>query len=231
MVEVGLVDVEVHHAGVRAADLRKVGVAQAAAHLGGTAPVLDLGLDLGVAALDDAGDDGVALAGALEVGHHLAHGAARIGDAEPLGGACGVEVEAAHLLEVHEDDGHVEVADGGEHVVAGGVGEQLAEDDVDVGGAELVARGGSGLLGGADAAVDDLDGVGQGGDEVGILLLELGNELRELGQVRAEGDGEDGCLCLGLYEHGGVLSKDFHQLVEYPLTDEMGRRISRRTSR
>ena len=202
MVEVGLVDVEVHHAGVGAADLRKVGVAQAAAHLGGTAPVLYLGGHLGVAPLHDAGDDGMALAGALEVGHHLAHGAARIADAQPLGRAGSIEVEAAHLLEVDQNDGHVEVADGGQHVVAGGIGEQLAEDEVDVGRAELVACRGSGLLGGAHAAVDDLDCAGQRGHEVGVLLLELGHELGELREVRAQRDGEDGDLGLGVDEHG-----------------------------
>ena len=65
VVQVGFVNVQVHHTGVRASDLRKVGVAEAAAHLRGLAPIVDLCLHGGVAALHHAGDHGMALACAL----------------------------------------------------------------------------------------------------------------------------------------------------------------------
>ena len=117
VVEVGLVDVEVHHARIGTTDLGDVGVTEAAAHLRGAAPVLDLGLGLGVTALDDARHHSMALAGAVEVGDHLANRAARVAHAEPLGSAGRIEVEAADLLQVDENHRHVEVAHGGEHVV------------------------------------------------------------------------------------------------------------------
>ena len=117
MVEVGLVDVEVHHARIGAANLGDVGVAEAAAHLCGTAPVFNLGLHAGVATLDDACDDGRALAGTVQVGHHLADGAAGIEFAQPGGNVGFGVVGGQFLLHVDDDDGHIEVAHGGQHVV------------------------------------------------------------------------------------------------------------------
>ena len=136
-----------------------------------------------VAAFHHASDDGMALAGTLEVGHHLAHGSAGIELAQP-GGDVGIGIVGSLLLlDVHQHHGHVEVAHGGQHVVGGAIGEQLQDDEVDVGGAELVASGHRHFLGGHHASVDDLDGVGEGFLERLVLRLEFGNELWELRQV------------------------------------------------
>ena len=190
VVQVRLIDVQIHHAGVRAADLRKVRITEAAAHLRGPAPVVDFGLHGGVTALDNAGDDGVALAGALQISDHLADSAAGVQLAQPGGGVGVGVVGGLLLLHVDEDDGHVEVAHGGQHIVRGSVGQQLQNDKVNVGGAELIARGHGLLLGGDDAAVDDIDGVGQRLFEGGVLALKLGDQRGELRQVSAQRNGE-----------------------------------------
>ncbi len=57
-----------------AADLGKVGVTEAAAYLSSPAPVFDLSLHLRVSAFDHAGDNGMSLACALQVGNCLAYG-------------------------------------------------------------------------------------------------------------------------------------------------------------
>ena len=113
VVQVGLVDVQVHHAGIGAADLGQVQVPEAAAHLGGFAPVLYLGLHNGVTALHHTGDDGMALSGALQVGHHLPHGAAGVQLTQPLGGVGVLVVRGAELLDVHQHHGHVQIPHGG----------------------------------------------------------------------------------------------------------------------
>ena len=190
VVQVRLVDVQIHHAGVRAADLRKVRITEAAAHLRGLAPVVDFGLHGGVTALDNAGDDGVALTGALQISDHFADSAAGVQLTQPGGGVGVGVVGGLLLLHVDEDDGHVEVAHGGQHIVRGSVGQQLQNDKVNVGGAELIARGHGLLLGGDDAAVDDLDGVGQRLFEGGVLALKLGDQRGELRQVSAQRNGE-----------------------------------------
>lgn len=71
---VGFVNVQVHHTGVRAADLGKVGIAEAAAHLCSTAPIFNFSLHTGVTALDHAGDNGMALTGAFQVSNHFTNG-------------------------------------------------------------------------------------------------------------------------------------------------------------
>ena len=202
VVEVGFVDVQVHHAGVRTTDLCQIGVTEAAAHLCGTAPVLDLGLHLRVTALDHAGNDGVTLAGALQICHHLTHGAAGVQFAQP-GGSIGVGIVRGFLLlDIHQHHGYVQVAHGGQHIVRGGVGQQLQNDQINVRGAELVACGHGKFLGGNDAAVHDFHGVGDGLFEVGVLLLKFGHEGRKLGQIRAQSNGEHANTGFGFNEHG-----------------------------
>ena len=73
VVEVGLVDIQIHHTRIRTADLRNVRVAETAAHLCRTAPVFYLVLHLGIITLQT-GDDSMPLASTLQVGYHLAYG-------------------------------------------------------------------------------------------------------------------------------------------------------------
>ena len=44
------------------------------------------------------------------------------------------------LLQVDQNDRHVEVTDGGQHVIAGRIGEELTEDEVDGGSADKRAN-------------------------------------------------------------------------------------------
>ena len=190
VVKVGLVDVQVHHAGVGTADLGQIGIPEAAAYLGSLAPVVDLSLNNRVAALHNAGDDRMALAGALQVGNHLAHSAAGVQLAQPFGGVGILVVGSAQLLHVHQNHRNIQIPHGGQHVVGGGVGQQLQDYQIHIGGAELVAGLLAQLLGGDDAAVHQLHRVGDHGFELLILGLELGHQAGELGQVSTQGDGE-----------------------------------------
>ena len=190
VVEVRLVDVEVHHAGIRAANLGQVRIAEAAAHLRGAAPVLNLGLYGGVTAFDHTGDDRMALACTLEVSDHLAHSAAGVEFAQP-GGDVGVGVVGCLLLlDVDQHNGHIQIAHGGQHIIRGSVGQQLQNDKVNIRGAELIARGHGLLLGGDDAAINDFHGVRQGLFEGGILALKLRHQRGELRQIRAQRNGK-----------------------------------------
>ena len=132
----------------------------------------------------------MALSGPLQVGHHLPHGAAGVQLTQPLGGVGVLVVRGAELLDVHQHHGHVQIPDGGEHIVGGGVGEQLEDDQIHVGGAELVPGLLGQLLGGDDAAVDELYGIGDRGLEVFILALKFRHQGRELGQIGPQGNGE-----------------------------------------
>ena len=145
----------------------------------------------------------MALAGALQVSHHLAHSAAGIQLTQPRGGVGVGVIGGTALLDVHQHHRHVQIPHGGQHVVAGGVGQKLQNHQVHIGGAELVPRRLGQLLGGDDAAVHDLDGVGDGLFEIGILGLELRHQAGELGQVRAQRDGEHPHAGLGFHKRLG----------------------------
>ena len=63
----------------------EVCIAEAAAHLSGTAPIFNLSLHGWVTALDHTGDNGMALAGALQIRDHLTDRTAGIQRAQPSG--------------------------------------------------------------------------------------------------------------------------------------------------
>ena len=222
VVQVGFVNVQVHHAGIRTTNLCQIGVAEAAAHLCGTAPVLDLSLHLRVAALDHAGDNGVTLASALQVGHHLADCTAGVQLAQPSGSVRIGVVRGFLLLDVHENHGHVQVAHSGQHIVRSSVGQQLQNDQINVSGAELVACGHGQFLGGDDAAINDFYAVGDGLFEVGVLLLKFGYEGRELGQIGSQSNGEHANTGFGFNEHGKSSLSNVH--LDLQIAD--GRRLN-----
>ena len=198
MVQVGLVNVEVHHAGVGAADLRDVGIAEAAAHLGCLAPVFDLVVNVRIAAFDNARNDRVTLAGTLEVSDHFADRAAGVELAKP-GGSIGVSIVGSFLfLNVDQNDRHIQIADSGEHIVACCVGQKLQDHKVHIGCAEFVARGHGHFLSRDKTAVNQLNRIRNALFEFGVLRLELRNEGRELGQIRAQRDGEDADTSFGV---------------------------------
>ena len=147
----------------------------------------------------------MALASTVQVGNHLARSAACIQLAEPDGDIGVGVVRLRLLLHVHNHNGNIQVAYGREHVVAGCVGEHLKDYQVNVGSAEDIACILSLLLGGYHTAVDKLDRGGERFLECSVLRLELGYQLRELRQVRAECDGEYTDFCLGVYEHSCLL--------------------------
>ena len=184
-VQVGLVDVEVHHAGVGSSDLGDVGVAESSSDLSRAAPFRDFLSDAGISAFDHAGDHRVALAEPLQVGHHLAYRSAGIAFAQPGSDVGVVIVQRFQLLDVDQNHGNVQILHRGEHVVGSGIGQQLQKDQVHVRGPEQVS-GRLGLLFGRNhSAVDDLYGIRKRFLKRLVLSLELRNQRRELRQVRA----------------------------------------------
>ncbi len=136
MVQIRFVDVQIHHAGIRPADLGQVRVPEAAAHLGSPAPILDLGLHLRVAAFTG-GDDGMTLAGALQISDHLADSAAGVQLTQPGGGVGVGVVRGFLLLDVHQHDRDIQIPHSRQHVVGSGVGQQLQDHQVHICSAKL----------------------------------------------------------------------------------------------
>ena len=198
MVKVGLVDIQIHHAGVRAADLGQVCIPEAAADLGCTAPVLNFGLGNRIASLDDAGYHCMVLSRALKVSHHLTDGAAGIEFAEP---GCRIRVGVVRsflLLQVHEHHRHVQVAYGREHVVGSRICEQLQDHEIHIRRTEFVTGCHSQFLGCHKTSVDQFHTVRDHALEIGILALEFRHKRRKLRQISAERNRKNTnpCFCI-----------------------------------
>ena len=146
-----------------------------------------------------AGDDGVPLAGALQIRDHLAHRAAGIQFAQPGRGVGVGIVGRAAFLHIDQHDRHVKISHGGQHIVGSRIGQQLQNDQVHIGGAELVAGFLAFLLGRDDAAVDEFHRIGNCLFESVVLGLKLRHKARKLGQVSAQRDGEHADTGLGFH--------------------------------
>ena len=183
MVEVGFVNIEVHHPRIGTAYLGNVGIAETATHLGSTAPVLNLSLHLGVTTLDNTGNNGRALTGTIQVSHHLANGTTGVELTQP-GGNIGLGIVGCQLLlHVDNDNGHIQVAHGRQHIIRGTIGQHLQDDEIHISSAELVTSCHRLFLGGYHASVYNFNGVRQRFLEGCILSFKLWYKLRELWQV------------------------------------------------
>ena len=145
------------------------------------------------------------LSGTLKVCDHLADSTAGIQLTEPFGSIRVGVIRRFELLHVHKNDRDIHVADSRKHVIRSRVGEKLADHQVDVRCAELVACRLGQLFGRDDPAVDDLYCVRNRLLERVILRLELGHERRELRQISAECDGKNADPCFCVYQHGTTL--------------------------
>ena len=197
VIEVGLVDIEVHHAGIGTANLCDIGVAETTAHLSSAAPVLNLSLNLRVATFYDTRNHSRTLTGTIQVGHHLTDGTAGIELAQPDGNVRLCVIGSQLLLHVYDDHRHIQVAHGRQHIIRGAIGQHLQDDEIHVGRTELIAGLHRLFLRGHHSTVDNLDGRGQCLLECCILSLKLRYELWELRQVCSECNGEHAHPCFG----------------------------------
>lgn len=131
------------------------------------------------------------LAVAVEIGRHLADCPAGIERAEPCGDVRMLIVQCLFLLHVDQNHWHIEILDGGKHIVGRRVRQQLQDDEIHIGRAELLARRLRLLLRRDESAVDELHRAGERLLERLILPPELRNELRELRQICPECNGEN----------------------------------------
>ena len=125
VVKVGLIDIEIHHSGIRAADLGNIGLTETSADLSCLTPIFDLSCHLGVAAFYHAGDYSMSLACTLQVCHSLTYGTTGIQVTQPDGNI-GIGIVRCQLL-LHIDTyyRHVQIADCGKYIVRCRISKQL----------------------------------------------------------------------------------------------------------
>ena len=77
-VQVGFINIQIHHTRIGSADLRQIRIPKSSSNLRRTAPVLDLCLYLRIAAFYYAGDHRMSLSESLQIRYHLADSTAGI---------------------------------------------------------------------------------------------------------------------------------------------------------
>ena len=199
VVEVGLVDIEIHHSRIGSSYLGDIRIPEAAAYLSRPAPFLDLLCYPGISSLDDSGYHGMSLAEALEIRHHLSHGSAGIGLSQPLCGARVIVIESLELLYIYEDNGYVQILDCRKHIIGGSIGKKLHEHQVHVSGPELVPCCLGLFLRCDKPAVDNLNGIREGCLEIGILFVKFRYKRGKLRQICAQSYRKYPDLCFCIY--------------------------------
>ena len=172
-VQVGLVNIEIHHTRIRSSDLCDIRIAESSSHLSRAAPFPDLFLNARISALNDACDHGMSLAIALKVCNHLAYSAAGITFTQPGRDVRVVIIQGLYLLYIYKDNRHIQILYSRQHIVGCCVCKELHDHQVNVRRAELVARFLGLLFCRHHAAVDDLNGIRDRLLERLILSLEL----------------------------------------------------------
>ena len=199
MIQVRLVNIQVHHTGIGTTDLCDVRITETTAYLCGTAPVLNLCLHLRVTTLYDTSDHCRALAGTVQVCDHLTDGATGIQLSQPDGDVRLLIIRSQFLLYVHDDYRYIEVTHCRQHIIRGAIGQHLQDDQVDISGTELITCHHRLLLGGHHTTVNHFHRIGDSLLKCLILCLKLRDKLRKLWQVCSQSDGEHAHPCFCLY--------------------------------
>ena len=181
VVEVGLIDIEVHHTRVGTSDLGNVGITESATYLCCTTPVLNLCLYLRITAFHHTSDHSMALASTLQVCHHLPHSTTGIELSEPRGDIGLLIVRCLFLLYIDQYHWYVQVTHSRQHIIRGTVGEQLQDDEVYVGSTELVTCSHRLFFRGHHPTIDNLYCIWQCLLKSFILSFKLWYELWKLG--------------------------------------------------
>ena len=183
MIKVGFVNIEIHHARIWTANLGQIGITEAAANLGCTAPVLQLCLNLRIPALNYAGNNSMTLAGTLQISYHLTYGTAGIKLTQPGRNICVGIVRSQLLLDVYQYNRHIQITNGWQHIVGSRIGQKLENNQIHISSPELVPCLHGLLLGGYHATIDNLHCIWQSLLEGLKLSLELWYQLWELWQI------------------------------------------------
>jgi len=139
VVEIGFVNVQVHHAGVWTANLRQISIPEATAHLSGFAPVLNFCFGNKIATLHHSSDNSVALSCTFQISNHLADRTAGVQFTQPGSSVSIGVVRSLLLLQVHQNHWHIQIPDSGKHIVRGGISEELNNDQIHISGSEFIA--------------------------------------------------------------------------------------------
>ena len=122
VIEVCLINIQIHHTRIWSSDLRNVSLTESSSYLSSLAPVFDLSLNAWISAFYNTCDNSVSLAGSLKVSNSFSNSTAGISFAEPCSNVCVIVIQSFQLLNIYQNNRNIQVTDCRKHVIGCSVG-------------------------------------------------------------------------------------------------------------
>ena len=185
-VQIGFVNIEIHHARIWPANLRNIRIAESSSGLCGKAPLLNLFLNIRISAFHHAGNHRMPLAEPLQIRHHFSHRSTGIPFSKPCCDIRMIVIQRLQLLKVHQHDRHIQIFDSRKHVVGSGIGQKLQKYQIHVRCPELIPCSLRLLLRGNHPSVDQFHRIRKRLLKRFILGLKFRHQRRKLRQIRPQ---------------------------------------------
>ena len=198
MIEVGFINIKIHHAWVWTTNLSQIGITESPAYLSCSAPILQLSLYSRIATLYYTGNNCMALAGSFQICYHLAYSATSIKLTQPGRNISISIIRSLFLLYINQHYRHIQISNSWQHIVGCCISQKLENNQIYISSTELVTGLHGLLLGSYHTAINQLHSVWQGLFESLILRLELWHQLWELWQICSQGNRENTYFCFSI---------------------------------
>ena len=156
VIEVCLINIQIHHTRIWSSDLCNVSLTESSSYLSSLAPVFDLSLNCRISAFYNACDNRMSLACSLKVSNRLAYSTACIAFTQPGGNVSVFIIQRFQFLNVHKNDRNIKITDCRKHVVGCCIGQHLKKYKINICCTEFVPSFHSLLFCGNHSTVDDL---------------------------------------------------------------------------
>ena len=122
VVQVGLINVKIHHTWVRSSNLGNICVTESSSYLSCFTPVFNLSLNIWISAFYNTSDNSMSLSSSLKVSNSFSNSTAGISFAEPCSNVCVIVIQSFQLLNIYQNNRNIQVTDCRKHVVGCSVG-------------------------------------------------------------------------------------------------------------
>ena len=139
VIEVCLINIQIHHTRIWSSDLRNVSLTESSSYLSSLAPVFDLSLNCRISAFYNACDNRMSLACSLKVSNCLAYSTACIAFTQPGGNVSVLIIQRFDLLNVYKNNRNIQITDRRKHVVGCCVCQHLKKYKVNICCTELIS--------------------------------------------------------------------------------------------
>ena len=139
VIQVGLINVQIHHTRIRSSDLSNVSITKSSSYLSCLAPVFDLSLNSRIAAFYNTCDNSMSLAGSFKVSNSFSNSTTCITFAQPCCDICVIIIQCFQFLNVYQNNRNIKITNCRKHIVRCSISQHLKEYKVNISCTEFVS--------------------------------------------------------------------------------------------